>query len=743
MSCFHRLGSYDILELEKGNPLPRSRLKAWQYVFQLGRLSDLHVFYQTTTYALHSLRDGTRGLWWNPYQNCGQPFLGRVAVAQLYPLFVPSLVGGGSLALWIIAAVHLVIGGGATYLLCRELGAGRIAALCGAITFQLGNTTMEMTVWNPYATGAYVWLPAAMLFCERALRRPTAANAVGLGVALALALLAGFPQTVFYAYMLIGLRLMWELATRRTPGRGRALLAVGIGLVLAPLLAGLQLIPAIEVGLHSARGGTLHPSHVDPTGILGWRDFRLAVGARASLFQPLVLIPCLLAASVLLARTTWRRGLFYVVAGLLFFVLALGPSTPLLGWYLMVPLTAVFRFPHRFMWIAALCVPVVTGLGAQAVLERTVDRGWGRSVAGAAVMFAVLVGFHLLAPDGLRPLEWALGVLVIAACLTVGRAPIAWGAAAAVILAAVVVNHVAVPVGAWQMLYPSGESVLGYAATFTRLRARMTAQDRAYFNFDFPLTSDYGLTEKSASVFEVPSFFDYDPQITERYADFLARLRGSKRADEINLLPTPPNFDRRLLDLAAGRYVLAEVSVDNTPVAQPGLRLIEEDEDVRLYENPWALPRARYVSRIEVEEAPSLLQRLASGGDDLREMALVEAPPPSGFLGESGSPGPGRVEFLRNEPEHLVLHVRAPARGFVVLADQYFPGWQATVNDTPTPIVRANYVFRVVEVPAGESRVEFRYAPGSVRLGAWVSGLTLLGVVGVLVSSRTRKVRAA
>jgi hypothetical protein len=48
-----------------------------------------------------------------------------------------------------------------------------------------------------------------------------------------------------------------------------------------------------------------------------------------------------------------------------------------------------------------------------------------------------------------------------------------------------------------------------------------------------------------------------------------------------------------------------------------------------------------------------------------------------------------------------------------------------------------------VEVPAGESRVEFRYAPGSVRLGAWVSGLTLLGVIGVLVSPRTRKVRAA
>lgn len=46
-----------------------------------------------------------------------------------------------------------------------------------------------------------------------------------------------------------------------------------------------------------------------------------------------------------------------------------------------------------------------------------------------------------------------------------------------------------------------------------------------------------------------------------------------------------------------------------------------------------------------------------------------------------------------------------PACGFLVLADQYFPGWHATVNGNEVPIRRANHIFRLVEIPSGTSRV--------------------------------------
>jgi hypothetical protein len=128
------------------------------------------------------------------------------------------------------------------------------------------------------------------------------------------------------------------------------------------------------------------------------------------------------------------------------------------------------------------------------------------------------------------------------------------------------------------------------------------------------------------------------------------------------------------------------------------------------------------VPRVEVVADPeALLDRLADAGDDLRQVALVEAPPASGDLGSANPPGAASVRFTRNDPEDVVLEVDAPGRGFLVLSDQYFPGWSATVNTGSVPIQRANYVFRLVEVPAGRSTVEFRYSPRSLWFGVRVA----------------------
>ena len=198
----------------------------------------------------------------------------------------------------------------------------------------------------------------------------------------------------------------------------------------------------------------------------------------------------------------------------------------------------------------------------------------------------------------------------------------------------------------------------------------------------------------------------------------------------------PAGFQRRLLDLAAARYVVVAPREDRTSTI-PGLGAPPAPDQPRrracLQEPDGAA--ARRLGADDRGRRPT--PRCSSTGwrpapTILRQVALVEEPAPA-FRGEAGEPATGTVDFETDDPEHVVLRVHAPRRGFLVLADQWFPGWRATVDGTSVPIVRANYVFRLVEVPAGDSVVDFRYRPRSVALGALVSALSIAGVVGLLI----------
>ena len=78
-----------------------------------------------------------------------------------------------------------------------------------------------------------------------------------------------------------------------------------------------------------------------------------------------------------------------------------------------------------------------------------------------------------------------------------------------------------------------------------------------------------------------------------------------------------------------------------------------------------------------------------------------------------GYPGSSRCDlrWAEDEPDRVAFDVDAPDRAFVVLADTFFPGWEARVDDSPVPIHRVNQVARGIAVPAGRHRVTMRYLP--------------------------------
>jgi uncharacterized membrane protein YfhO len=72
-------------------------------------------------------------------------------------------------------------------------------------------------------------------------------------------------------------------------------------------------------------------------------------------------------------------------------------------------------------------------------------------------------------------------------------------------------------------------------------------------------------------------------------------------------------------------------------------------------------------------------------------------------------------------PHRLHFAIAAQEAGLVVLAQAWYPAWQASVDGTNAPILRANHAFQAVAVPAGEHQVTFVYQDRAFRLGGFIS----------------------
>ena len=163
--------------------------------------------------------------------------------------------------------------------------------------------------------------------------------------------------------------------------------------------------------------------------------------------------------------------------------------------------------------------------------------------------------------------------------------------------------------------------------------------------------------------------------------------------------------------------------------------------DVKIYERASAPGRAWLVHGIRpVSDDAAVLALLADPAFDPRAAAVVVG---QGLGPQREQPaGPGEtvtVEAYREE--RVVLRTRAAAAAMLVIADAWYPGWEATVDGVPVPLWRVNLLFRGVMVDAGEHEVTLVYRPTSWRTGLAVSlaALAAIGLTLLITVSPSRR----
>lgn len=650
-------------------------------------------YFPAYDYLSGALAEG-RSVLWNPREGFGMPFLALWRTRVLSPFSLPFHFMPANTALAWSILLKFIVAGWCAFYAARRFHFPASLALFVAVCYQLGGTLWLFGI-EPMADAA-PWLPVFVVSLERLalghLRAwPLMAAAVGL-IAL-----GGSPELLAVCLLFAVLYLL----VRRVMDAGRvqlgnaavgAVLALGFGLALA----GVQLVPYLEF---LTQGGWRDPVS-DAT--LPWTALWSALspdlasdGAALALhygWSPMLLLALWAAVRRFVHAGHRRRmeGLFLVSLVLCIVPFVAGGA---LG---SIPHLGMLGARHFFVFLG-LGLPF---LAAAALEEWSVLDADECRVVLRRLLPAALVLWGALLATSFTAMAWHEGER--AAWLV----PVAAGAAVAVTAALLIAT-----------LIRPRMRLLGYGfALLTALNLWWAFAPHAPHTrpeLAFPETGFIrSLAAMDTMVAGADALQDW-PLACQGIRQ--VRTTGGACLDRHEAFMTASRTQPLLLRRTGAQALLLDTAAVRGPFARVrhALKIHEMfPSGAVLMQDLDAQPRARmlYAARTVEGFQPELLSA--------SEPPLVEG----GQLAEDGQ-GPAATVRISDDGGGNVVRaeVEGARLGMLVLADAWYPGWKATVDGTPTPILPVDGIFRGVPLSLGAREVVFTYEPLSLRFGGIIS----------------------
>lgn len=712
---------------------------------------------------------------WNPYIFGGLPYIGAMHGDLLYPFSWVRLVVPTDIAMSLTFVVHLVLAGFFAFLFLRALGLSWTAAVVGALAYQL--TGQVASLVHPGHDGKlYVsaMLPLACWGLTRWFRDGRWLGAAVLGLATGLAILSPSFQMAYYLLLAAGLFALYlafldpaRPASRRVAvgrlGVAAGAVALGFGLAAVQLWPFFAYLPFSPRSVAGASSGWAYATSwsMPPEELLNVVLPRFS-GAVETYWgrNPIKLhseylgaVPLMLATLGLLRSPQPRLARAFAVIAGLFLLVSLGGYTPFYRLvYELLPMMKKVRAPSMAFYIVSFAVAVWAALGVERVSgagkedRLTAIRIW--VVALAAIVVLALVGAWTQLGRGIAdPARVGLLLESRSTVLLGATRVLVLGVAAAGVLLAWRTGRIGGRVAALALPLVVGLD--------------LGLEVRRYFVFSPPAGESFAPDDITRHLAAVPKPFRvinaggvYPGSILMAYdvADALGYhgneirhyddLLGGK--NEWRNLPNP-----QLWRLLAVRFI---VYPDSGPIpgfhrvvgpvtTTPGMRayLLEADSTP-----PYAHVATAALKLDERAIVPTLLDPRLPDFDRLviydpsqpvGPPALSEIPPPSGISATVADWAPGRIAVTLEPP---------PAeRAYLLVSENWYPDWQATVDGRPARVLRGNESLITVPLAPGAQRVELTFHSAAFERGRLVTGVAALGLVAlVAVPTAWRRRRA-
>lgn len=672
---------------------------------------------------LNSLWHGHIPLW-DPYVFGGRPFSGETQTTDFYPLrllFALVPLNRQGLVSPRLYDEYLVftrfLSACFMFALLRELRRSHFAAFIGACAFSMGGMVARLG-W-PQLVESCIWLPAVFLSLLRALRAETRQRSLSLaalsGVCLGLSILTGGVQFSLMQAIVVVTAVGYYGAVTTPTQWLRLSSIVAVVAVVAAGIGAVQLFSSFEYARQSLRfiaGGAFPMSQKIPYDRMDhgmWPQSILsglfpafgAIGGGEVWPYYIGVFPLFLAiAAIWKCRSNlWVR--YLAVLALLAFLYTLGEFSPLNGvLYAIVPELWQNREPSRFLYLVSFALAVLSAFGLDSLLDGAGEGALWAPAKPFLKWVAILSVAALVLPGLFNQISFNIWVcfsllLIVASCawfyrLTLGPAPpsIRFALVAFILfdLGAFYWNE-----ASWNELAKSGD----------KYQEMLTLREPVAF-----IKSQPGL-------YRVRVDADPEPNVGDIYAVQSLWGGGATLVTDFSRL-------REREDLLNVRYRIR-------PASAPAPDAIYQDRYWKVYEDKAAYPRAWLTHQAIVEPShDAVFTRVDKPGADFHNVAIIESPLPRSLDPNTASDS---VRFRSYEADSMSLDVNTAGTALLVVSENFYPGWKATVNGQPAEIHKTDGDLRGIMVPGGPSHVAMEYAPVSFYAGASLSILTAGGVL--------------
>ncbi|MGP8198936.1 MAG: hypothetical protein ACLQU4_05470 [Limisphaerales bacterium] len=688
--------------------------------------------YPVAYYARHCFWHGHVPLW-NPYNNCGIPFLAQWNTMALYPLSLLYLVPPMPWSMNYFLLGHIFLAGAGMCLLARRWFGNPFAATLAGLVFAWNGLSINLLIW-PCHIAALAWMPWVVLLCEKAALQGGRA-VFWAALAGACQMMTGSPEMILFTWLIALAVCAAQWPGNRRDALGMALRFAAVAGWVAALSAA-QLAPWLDFVAHGDRNSAFDKGHwaLPVWGIGNFLVplFRDNASVEGVFWQPgqemfssyyAGIVTVALVVIALMKARDRRTILLAVLAlgGLLCAWGGAGHVLPLLKKTL--PWLGFARYPVKFLIITLFCLPLLAARGV----------AWLQSHADAASRQA------LLTAGGIT------GVCIVCVLIVSRRFPVfgedwsvTWRSGwtrLAILLTALVILLPQRPgaVRSGRLLAGFGLLVLmGLDICTHEPRQNPTAAAQAYDDVTPPMSSVPVLGRSRAMVSpKMDAWLEHLANPSELGLYLSLRTELFKDCNLLSLIPKVDGFFslylRRQDDVA--RLLAAH---DDLPNLTEFLGVSQRASATNLFAweaQPRFMPMATIGQKPVFLDDASTLATLAS--PDFRPREVVYLPIEARDSVSATADAAAKILSSRVTAAECEFETEASRPTMLVVAQTWYHCWVAEIDGHAAPLLRANYDFQSLSVPAGRHQVRLAYKDSLFHVGAIISLLSLaLGALG-------------